>query len=70
MSALKLSKAQMQKAIRQEEADSKAFAQQRRIERAEDHAQSRLDQLCAERTYEGLTQDLYGGPAVQLSDYL
>jgi hypothetical protein len=66
----KMTKAQMQKAIRQEEADSKAFAQQQRIERAEDQAKSRREQLRAERTYGGLTQDSYGpGPIVNAEYY-
>jgi hypothetical protein len=66
----KMTKAQERKAIQQEEIDLRAFAQQQRIERAEDQAQSRRKQLRAERTYGGLTQDSYGpGPIVNAEDY-
>jgi hypothetical protein len=66
----KMTKAQERKAIQQLENDMRIIAHQQRIEHAEDQAKSRREQLRAERTYGGLTQDSYGpGPIVNTEDY-
>jgi len=66
----KMTKAQERKAIQEEEFTYALIALQQRIDRAEDQAKSRREQLRAERTYGGLTQDSYGpGPIVNAEDY-